>query len=244
MLRALAGAGAALPLVVPWLLTAPDATGARLLERRFHRRIAAGFGIAIEAEGDIACGGTLFVANHVSWADILVMGAIIDAQFVAKNEVAGWPLLGALARRRGTIFVDRTRPRDAGGQADALRSALDRGDDVLLFPEGTTSDGTTVAPFRTSLFVAAEAAVRVQPVAISFADRGGRGMTDGEMRAFAWAGEQPLGANARRLAATGAHATARFLPPIDTAGFDRKRLAAEAHRAIANAYHAARGRTE
>lgn len=118
----------------------------------------------------------LLVCNHVSWVDILVMGSIGDLCFIAKAEIKSWPVINGLAKLVGTVFVDRKRSRDAANQADTIAARLLHGDVMVLFAEGTTGDGNQVLGFKSSLFGAAQYAIRqshidqviVQPVAICY----------------------------------------------------------------------------
>lgn len=188
-------------------------------------------GLRLRIEGRPAA--PLLVANHESWLDILAIGGNGGARFVARGDVAGWPLIGWLARRHGTIFVAREDRRGARDQADALAEALGRGGvPVALFPEGTTAGGPRVLPFRPSLFAACyppRPGLRVQPVAIDY----GR-----QARAVSWEGDEPFGANARRILARRAPipVTLRYLAPIDPAqAGDRKALAAAARAAVIGA---------
>ena len=99
---------------------------------------------------------TLFVANHTSYLDIEIMGAAIEGSFVAKAEVARWPIFGWLAKLQRTIFVERADRAGAARQRDEIRRRLDEGDNLILFPEGTSGDGIHVLPFKSTLFAAAE----------------------------------------------------------------------------------------
>ena len=112
----------------------------------------------------LAC-PTLLVANHVSWLDILVLGEAVDATFVAKSEVSGWPILGWLARLTGTMFVKR-HWRFAREQCTELAERLRAGHDIVLFPEGTSTDGLAVAKFKSTLFAAAGSKILDRPVAV------------------------------------------------------------------------------
>lgn len=108
---------------------------------------------------------TLVVANHVSWIDIVVLGALVDGSFVAKAEVAGWPLIGWISRKAGTLFI-RRHWRDAPNQRDAIAGMLAVGRNVVLFPEGTSTDGTAVQRFKSSLFAAVDPERTGRPVAV------------------------------------------------------------------------------
>lgn len=112
---------------------------------------------------------TLYVSNHSSYIDILVLGTFIPARFVAKKEVAKWPIMGWLATNQGTIYIDRNRTAIADG-TETLIDYLDRGESLILFPEGTTSDGCKILPFGSSFFdVAMKKNVVVQPVTVTYA---------------------------------------------------------------------------
>ena len=174
----------------------------------------------------------LFVSNHLSWLDIMLIAGASGAAFVSKDEVAGWPVIGWLSRLNNTVFVARTERKAVRGQADALRAALATGQPVALFPEGTTAGGADVLPFRASLLASLFPPlpkVKVQPVALDYG---------AAAREIAWVGEEPAAANAKRvLSRRGTtEVTIRFLEPIDpaTAG-DRKVLAAQSRLEIVEA---------
>ncbi|MEH3106062.1 MAG: lysophospholipid acyltransferase family protein [Sphingomonas fennica] len=204
-------------------------------EGRWVRRFLGGVGriagLRIRIVGRPAPGPLLIAANHLSWLDILALGGTTGAAFVAKGEVARWPLVGTLARLGGTLFVEREARAETRRQADALGDALRRPRPAVLFAEGTTGDGTTLLPFRPALFAAAVAAgVPVQPVAIDYgADAAG----------VAWPEQEPFAANAARmLRRRRTRLTLRFLPPV-APGADRKALAAAARGAVAASLAAA-----
>ena len=118
-----------------------------------------------------ANGPMLLVANHISWVDITALHAARLCRFVSKADVKHWPLIGALATGVGTLFIERESRRDAMRTVQHMAQSLREGDVLGIFPEGTTSDGTTLRPFHANLFQAAIAAdAPVQPVALSFID--------------------------------------------------------------------------
>jgi 1-acyl-sn-glycerol-3-phosphate acyltransferase len=118
---------------------------------QYHaRRVGRVFHIQSHVAGRIPVGG-LLVSNHLSYLDILVIGAATPASFVAKSEVRKWPILGFFARVAGTIFVEREKRAEAGRAAAEIEAALRTGITVTLFPEGTSSGGETVLPFKSSL---------------------------------------------------------------------------------------------
>jgi len=119
-------------------------------------------------------GNVLIVANHISWLDIFVLLALQPARFIAKADIRRWPVVGRLAANVGTLFVEREKRRHAHSINREAATALARGDVVAIFPEGTTTDGTTLLPFRGSLLQPiVDAAGHVQPVAIRYRDAEG-----------------------------------------------------------------------
>lgn len=111
----------------------------------------------------------MLVANHVSWLDIFAINAIVPARFVAKAEVRRWPVVGWLSARAGTLFIERGRRHDAARVNEAVGAALAAGDVFAVFPEGTTTDGSTLLKFHASLLEPAlKAGAAVQPVALRF----------------------------------------------------------------------------
>jgi len=114
------------------------------------RRMLRVFGIALDVSG-VMSGRGLLISNHLSYVDILVIGACAPVVFVAKREVKRWPVFGWFARLAGTVFVDRESRSRVGQAAEEMEAALERGALVVLFPEGTSSDGKSVLPFKSSL---------------------------------------------------------------------------------------------
>jgi 1-acyl-sn-glycerol-3-phosphate acyltransferase len=180
----------------------------------------------------------LFLANHLSWLDILLLADASGTAFVSKAEVADYPLIGWLARLNNTVFVARDNRRGVKGQVDALRDALGKGQPVALFPEGTTDGGAEVLPFRPSLLASLYPVlpgVKVQPVALDYGAAGAD---------LAWVGDEKALVNVRRVLSRPGTTivTATFLAPLDpeTAG-DRKILAVRSRDAIVAALGAASG---
>ena len=152
--------------------------GAPLIRRArwqqyWGRRFAWLFGLQIEVIGRIPRRG-LIVANHLSYVDILVLSAITPCVFVAKADVARWPVLGMLARIAGTIFIDRTRRQAVAGVNVRVEAAIRAGVGIVVFPEGTSSDGRTVLPFKASLLEpSCQAGCPLTPAALSYRLDGG-----------------------------------------------------------------------
>ncbi|MFO0997981.1 MAG: lysophospholipid acyltransferase family protein [Alphaproteobacteria bacterium] len=138
----------------------------------------------------------LFVVNHSSYLDISVLGSILEASFVAKSEVKDWPFFGLLAKLQRTVFVDRA-VRSTAGQRDAIVARLEAGDDLILFPEGTSSDGNRVLPFKSALLSCAETsiggrAVTVQPVSVAYTRLDGMPLGRNLRPFYAWYGDMDL----------------------------------------------------
>lgn len=191
--------------------------------RRFLGLVGRLAGMRASVTGKPQTARVLFVANHLSWLDILILAGASGAAFVSRADVARWPLVGWLASLNDTIYVERADRGAVRGQADAVRAALAKGQPVALFPEGTTEGGGHVLPFRPSLLAALFPplpGVMVQPVAIDY------GAAAPEI---AWIGDESALANAIRMLsrARSTPVAIRFLDPIDPAqSGDRKALAA------------------
>ena len=220
-----------------------------ILPRRFRAWAIQGFGraqcwlvgVRLQVVGKPAGGPTLYVSNHCSWLDIPVLMAQMDTRFVSKAELARWPLFGLFARLGGTIFVSRKRACTAQ-EAQTMAESLQAGHGLVLFPEGTTSDGARVLPFRTTFFAAADHAARVQPVTIVYDRMGWLPTCRRDRPVFAWYGDmQPMTHVWRLLRRRGARATVVFHEPFAPELLpDRKQLAAEAARIIATSAAALR----
>lgn len=130
---------------------------ARRFPHWYHRQVCRLFGIKLHIEGAVAPDKpVLLVSNHTSWLDITVLSAVAPLSFVAKKEVAGWPFVSWLAKLQRSVFVDRQRRTAVGETTNEIMARLATGDTVVLFAEGTSSDGNRVLPFKTSLFAAAK----------------------------------------------------------------------------------------
>lgn len=196
--------------------------------RRFLAWGARACGIRVQAVGQPAQGRVVFVANHLSWSDALILGGQTGAVFAAQDGIAVWPGLSFLCRVGDTIFIDRSDRLGVARQIAAMARVFAAHGRLALFPEGTTSDGRRLLAFKAPLFAmaAAQADAVLQPVVID-CDEAGRNL--------AWVGMETGGANAWRVLARPGHWQARvhFLAPINVAGRDRKALAAQARSAIA-----------
>ncbi|WP_374347561.1 lysophospholipid acyltransferase family protein [Chitinimonas sp.] len=175
-------------------------------------------------------GNTLVVANHVSWLDIFAINAVATSRFVAKSEVRGWPVLGWLCARTGTLFVTRERRHDTKRINKQIAHALHAGDCIAVFPEGSTSDGSDVLVFKASLLQPAiDAEAEVLPIAIRYLDQHGQASD-----AAAYIGEMSLLDSIRRLIAEPRLTVSlTFLPAIHAAHRHRRELAQQAQQQIA-----------
>ena len=183
---------------------------------------------------------TLFVANHASYFDIVVLGSLLRAYFVAKKEVSQWPGIGFLARLAGTVFVDR-RPRRSLDQRDEMVSRLaEMKQSLVLFPEGTSSDGSRVLPFKSALLSVAEmtsgepGGLAVQPVSVAYTRLDGMPMGRHLRPYFAWFGGMELVPHLWTALGLGRTTVeVQFHPPVRLADFaSRKALAEHCQRVV------------
>jgi len=206
----------------------------------YHRRCCWILGFEIESRGQRSTAHpTLYVANHVSYFDISVLGSLIEGSFVAKSEVARWPLFGWLAKMQRTVFVER-RGREAANHRDDLAARLEAGDSLILFPEGTSSDGNRVLPFKSALFAVAEEhpkgrPLTVQPVSIAYTCLDGVAMGRYLRPFFAWFGDMEMLGHLWHAAGLGrVTVVVEFHQPVTIDEFDsRKAMAAYCGQAVA-----------
>src|ERR1043165_250803 len=223
-----------LGMPVQWLRLKLKSPAARIFPYRYHRLVAAIFGIQIRIIGKPVTGqGVLLVANHTSWIDILIFSAATPLCYVAKAEIARWPFFGTLARLQRTVFVERERRTTTGEVRDVIRDRLLAGDTLLLFPEGTSHDGNRVLPFKSALLGAAEARlaggehVKVQPVSAAFTGLHGLPMGRENRPSFAWYGDMEMVPHLWEAMLAGPlDVVVQFHEPLSLDRMDRKTLAA------------------
>ncbi len=181
----------------------------------------------------------VFASNHSSWLDVLALGGVLDACFIAKADVAGWPVISTIARLGRTVYVTR-RATSTGRERDDMRGRLDAGDNLILFPEGTSSDGSRVLPFRSAFFsvVEAQAGTKrplIQPVSIVYDQLAGLPMGRASRPVFAWYGDMDLASHFWRLAQhRGLRVSILLHAPIDPAAYPtRKALSAAVWQTVA-----------
>ncbi|MDH5287307.1 MAG: 1-acyl-sn-glycerol-3-phosphate acyltransferase [Betaproteobacteria bacterium] len=227
--HALAGV-ATTTLVFP--LVRPPAR--RALIRRWSRRLLSLLAVEAKVRGRIDAhhGNVLIVANHVSWLDIFVINAHHPARFVAKAELAAWPLAGRLIRNSGTIFVERARRHDTRRVNNHAARALAAGDVVAVFPEGTTTHGDEVLRFHASLLQpVVETKGHVQPVALRYTDAQGR-----RTRAPSYVGDESFATSFWRICGERSIVVEVVAaPPLPAQHHDRRALARSAETAIRTA---------
>ncbi|GAB4223310.1 MAG: hypothetical protein Kow0062_23160 [Acidobacteriota bacterium] len=191
--------------------------------RAYARACLALLGVRLEVDGEPPGGGFLLVSNHVSYLDILVLAATARPVFVAKSEIARWPVIGHLARLVGTLFVDRGRIRALPAMLDQLAGLAAAGHGIVLFPEGTTTDGRRILPFRPGLLeVAARTGRAVHAAALSYATPPGCPPAE---EAVAWWADMTLVDHVWRLLALPEIEARVAFAAEPVAGDDRKELA-------------------
>ena len=209
----------------------------------YHRVCCRFLGIRLEVFGRRSrARPTLFVANHTSYLDIAIYGALIPGSFVAKSEVAKWPLLGLLAKLQNSVFVDR-RVRTSHLQASEIGRRLDARDSMILFPEGTSNDGNRVLPFKSALFAVAEIKSRgqplvVQPVSLTYSRLDGIPIGRHLRPFYAWYGDMDILSHARQFVSLGrVTVTISFHDPVTIEEFgSRKELAAYCYEIISRGH--------
>lgn len=177
---------------------------ARRIPNLYHRYLCWLLGIRVTVKGEpLRSGASLIAANHTSWLDIPVLSSVAPASFVAKSEVAGWPFFGTLAKLQQTVFVERERRTRTVHSRNEIHSRIAAGDTLILFPEGTSSDGNRVLPFKSALMSVAQLAIVnsaeereddlvVQPVSVAYVKLHGLPMGRRYRPYFAWYGDMEL----------------------------------------------------
>lgn len=213
----------------------------RFVPMWFHRTTLTLLGVKVTIRGVPAVDRPLlFVANHASWLDIPVLSSITPLMFIAKSEIAGWPLFGLFAKLQRSVFVDRARRHATPEVNREIASRLASGDPVVLFGEGTSSDGNQVLPFRSALFGAMQDALDaggrsyVQPVSIAYTHLHGLPMGRQHRSVAVWYGDAALLTHFARVFREGAIDVTVSFGPAHAIGpeIDRKRLARATETAV------------
>jgi 1-acyl-sn-glycerol-3-phosphate acyltransferase len=187
------------PLLIAaqWLLIKLGLPGWGAIAVNYYRVLCWVLGLRVCVVGKpVRDHAVLFVSNHVSWADILAIGSIMPIAFVSKTEVAKWPLVGCAAKMQRTVFVDRSRRHQTGDAIAEMVKRLAGGTSVVLFAEGTSSDGNRVLPFRSALIGAvkeasarSESGILIQPMSICYTGINGIPMGRQHRPTVAWYGD-------------------------------------------------------
>jgi 1-acyl-sn-glycerol-3-phosphate acyltransferase len=223
------------PLLISlqWLLDRLRLPGWGFIATNYYRVLCRLLRIRVDMRGVPAQGRpVLYVSNHISWVDILVIGSIAPVAFVAKREVASWPLVGVTARVQRTVFVDRARRHQTGETIAEIVGRLTEGTSVVLFAEGTSSDGNRVLPFRSALLgatqkISADAGgILIQPMSIGYSGQHGIPMGRQHRPLVAWYGDLDFLPHIKTFIARGAvDAVVSYGAPISAADTgDRKAM--------------------
>ncbi len=207
----------------------------------YHRHVCRLLGLKVRQIGHpVSARPVLFVSNHLGYIDITVLGSLIPGSFVAKSEVAGWPLVGWLAKLQRSVFVDR-QVRTTAQQRDAIAERLAAKDALILFPEGTSGDGNHVLPFKSSLFSVVfnkptDEPITVQPVSVAYTRLDGLPIGRRLRPFFAWYGDMNLGSHAWNVLGLGTvEIEVEFHPPTTVGEWvSRKELSQFCYDRISN----------
>jgi 1-acyl-sn-glycerol-3-phosphate acyltransferase len=223
----------------------------------FWRQFAHALGLDVRVIGELATKNSdrpvIFVSNHSSWVDVPVVGGVLPGPFVAKGDVSRWPVVRTIARLGRTVFVSRQRG-STGRERDAMQEVLARGDNLILFPEGTSSDGSRVLPFRSSFFALAEGkgpegetsagkrvrtVVRpplIQPISVVYDRLNGLPAGRSSRPVFAWYGDMDIASHFWRMTQhLDMRVTVLLHAPLDPATFpDRKSLSQAVWQTVAD----------
>ncbi len=234
-----------LPIIPLQLLIMAIGKGpsAYILPQLWHKTLCFIFGIKIKYIGKpYTEEQTIFVSNHMSYLDIMVLGTALRASFVAKKDVASWPVFGFLSRLQQTAFISRSHV-DARKEKYALDTMITDGKSLIIFPEGTSTDGREVIPFKSSLFSIAlrkkQNNIKIQPITLVIhkVDKH-EVITQDDYDLYAWHINMttPLSEHLWHFARSkGAEIHIHFHTPVDSNGYsDRKILAKVCHEAVSN----------
>jgi lyso-ornithine lipid O-acyltransferase len=230
-----------MPLQALFLLSWPNM--ARCFPHFYHRFVRKLLGIKLNVNGTLpTTGQCLIVSNHVSWIDIVVLSAVAPLSFVAKREVAHWPFFGWLSKLQRTVFVDRERRHSTKHSRSELETRLANGDRLVLFPEGTSNDGASLFPFKSSFFAAATAPeIAIIPVTLVYKQHWGLPLARRNRSMFAWYADMDLIPHLWGALCAGPLTVDILIHPAldDETGLNRKTAAAVAERTIRRSLAAA-----
>lgn len=226
-------------VIVSTIFPLASAAFKRKLMRWWCKHLLAIFNVQVHTFGHVPqknqiIAGTMFVANHISWLDIHALNSVVPLRFIAKSEIKNWPVFGYLARKAEVLFIDRGKRQEAARIVHKTANSLMAGDNLCLFPEGTTTDGTQVMPFKSSIIQAAmHAKATIYPVAIRYPTAQG-----GVNTAMAYAGDTTMKESMQQiLLQKNPVVELHFLAPIVSAALpeaeqDRRQLSMQIEQAI------------
>jgi lyso-ornithine lipid O-acyltransferase len=225
---------------IQWLLGKLGLPGWGFICSNYYRVLCALLGIRVRVTGQPTRErAVLYVSNHVSWVDIVVIGSVTPVAFVAKSEVRKWPLVGITAKMQRTVFVDRNRRHQAAAAVNEIVKRIASGTSVVLFAEGTSSDGNRVLPFRSALLgaierAAAQGGILIQPMSISYTNLHGIPMGRRHRPLVAWYGDLDFMPHIREFIARGAvDAVVSYGEPVPVDGeIDRKTMTRQLEGAV------------
>lgn len=207
----------------------------QLIYRSFYRILCRIFKIKVTVKGDLPkARPVLFCSNHVSYLDIITLGASLPSSFISKAEVGSWPLIGLLAKLTGTILIQRKKTQ-AGSHLASIKDAIKKKRNLTLFPEGTTGDGVNLLPFKSSLFkIAEDHGILVQPISIKYTKINGLPIHRNEVNEIAWVGDLDLAPHLKNLMSLGKiEVEVTILKPLAKSD-DRKEITRNAEKAVAD----------
>lgn len=236
-----------------WLFVRFHGQWAKHLPLAYHRILCRLLRVSVRVEGTIRHDQPMLIlSNHVSWIDIVVLSAVLPLSFIAKREVGGWPVFGTLARLQRTVFVNREQRSKTRQTNQELGQRLSNGDAMVLFAEGTTSDGLRILPFRSPLVGAArqalldghpEETILIQPVCILYTHRNGLPLSRADMPHIGWYGDMELLPHLTSVITAGPlDVQIAFGQPIAyTTDSDRKQITRQAEAEVRRLFAAGRG---
>lgn len=233
-----------LPVLIIWMLIMPAifvlARTCRVpnhdaLPHVFHRGVRFILGLKVQFSGDLSKQQpSMYVSNHISYLDVFVLGDI-KAFFVAKSEVANWPILGHFSKYQNTLFIER-KASQAKSTLNVMQQHIANGNSLILFPEGTSTDGIHVEPFKSSLFEAVNLQDRdnqvidipIQPITVAYTDQNGNKMNQDMLDHYAWYGTMPFAPHFFKLfALKKVNVKVHFHPVCYLSDFDNRKQCSE-----------------
>lgn len=213
------------------------------VRRMYYRFMARVLGFELKVKGkQVTDRPLLVVCNHISYLDIVIVGATVKGEFIARGDMADWPFFGLMAKTGRTVFIDRKRS-STNVARDAIQNRLDSGGTLIMFPESTSGDGNHILPFKSALFTVAERdvkgkAVTVQPMSIAYTKLNGLPIGVGWRAFYAWYGDMTLGPHLWQALKMGRTTVeVEFHEPVTAAQMGgRKALAAHCHKVSAEGF--------